>query len=708
LNYIGIYLANVSKNFNFKIKYSFSKSIKKYKMPNRLIEASSPYLLQHANNPVDWYPWGAEALEKARNEDKPIIVSIGYSACHWCHVMEHECFENEKLAGIMNEYFVCIKVDREERPDIDQIYMDAVQNMGIRGGWPLNVFLNSSTEPFYGGTYFPPHNWQNILEQIHFAYQNHRQQIDESAKGFTNSLNRSEFEKYNLYVDNSDFSVEHLEKIFEKISKNFDTVWGGMNKVPKFPMPSNYFFLLRIWKETGNQQALDHVIFTLKKMALGGIYDQIGGGFARYSTDREWFLPHFEKMLYDNAQLISLYAEAYLITKEPILKEVVYQTINFVERELSNSNGGFYAALDADSEGEEGKFYVWTKPEIIQILKEDADLFCNYYQVTEIGNWENGLNILCANLSKEEFALANNLDIKGFKSQIEKLNHKLWIERAKRVPPSLDDKILTSWNALMLNGLVDAYRVFDEPHFLELAKKNADFISKNLFLNNSDFENELLHSFRNEKASIKGFLEDYAFVIQAFTNLYQATFEEKWLVVAKKLTETTLVDFYDENEALFYFTSAKAEKLIARKKEVFDNVIPSSNSVMALNLYLLGKLFDSDSYIELSKTMLGNIFSLLDSDPNYLSNWGVFLTYLIQFTKEVAISGSDFLKFRMEIDKIYHPNKVLSGTNDKSSLPILKNRDSFGSDTYIFICEGKKCFLPVKDILQATNLIKLC
>ncbi|MDX2189194.1 MAG: thioredoxin domain-containing protein [Bacteroidota bacterium] len=557
------------------------------KFTNALINSSSPYLLQHAHNPVNWYPWEEATLLKAKTENKPIIVSIGYSACHWCHVMEHESFENETVAKVMNENFICIKVDREERPDVDQIYMDAVHTMGLRGGWPLNVFLTSDALPFYGGTYFPVQSWISVCKQVATAYNNHYLEVLQSAESFQKSLNKSELQRLNLIKETEKFDVSLLELAFNKSSISFDVEWGGSGKAPKFPMPSNYIFLLRIWHQTRNQKALQQVVLTLKRMALGGIYDQVGGGFARYSTDREWFVPHFEKMLYDNAQLLSLYSEAYVATREPLFKRVVYETIEFVQQELTSHEGAFYSALDADSEGVEGKYYVWTNSEFNELLKEDYEFASDFYGIEAKGNWEHDFNILFCQKTLEEYCQENELSFDLYEIILKEIKNKLRFARNQRIKPGLDDKTLASWNGLMMNGLIDAYRAFDEENFLQMAIKNGNFIIQKM-KNGSG----LWHTFKDGKASIMGFLEDYAFVIQAFINLYEATFDEHWLVQAKLLMDYVLENFIDTEEIFLFFTDKNAEKLIARKKEIYDNVIPSSNSTMAINLWQLYTKWD--------------------------------------------------------------------------------------------------------------------
>ncbi|MDZ7898170.1 MAG: thioredoxin domain-containing protein [Arcicella sp.] len=656
---------------------------------NRLQSETSPYLLQHAQNPVDWFPWGAEALAKAKDENKPILVSIGYSACHWCHVMEHESFEKGEVAEVMNRHFVSIKIDREERPDIDAIYMDAVQAMGVQGGWPLNVFLMPDGKPFYGGTYFPKQNWIKLLEAVHNGFTNNQTELQNSAEGFTENMLFKDSEKYGLVAENQSFMDEDLKMMYQKLSQTFDTEWGGFERSPKFPMPSVWQFLLRYYSPLHGRGVGGEVLQTLNKMAIGGIYDQLGGGFARYSVDGEWFCPHFEKMLYDNGQLVSLYAQAYTLTQEPLYKEVVYETIAWLEREMTSPVGGFYSALDADSEGVEGKFYVWTYQEIEGILGEKAEEFCKNYQVSKQGNWEHGVNILW----KKEATL--NAD---FKESIERLMAK----RAERIRPGLDDKILCSWNGLMINGLVDAYRAFGEEDFLKLALNNAHFIKDN-FLK----DDKLSHSYKNGETKIQGFLEDYASVIEAYTNLYQATFDENWLHLAEKLTLYVCDNFWDGEDEFFYFTDENAEELIARKKEIFDNVIPSSNSMMARNLYTLGVLLDREDFKDLSILMLSKMKNLLLKNVDYLTNWACLATQMTSPTAEIAIVGKDVMVFRKEIDLKFYPNKVLSGTQTKSNLPLLENRTSKGNETQIFVCYNKTCLLPIDSVEDAFGQLGL-
>lgn len=664
---------------------------------NPLINESSPYLLQHAHNPVDWHPWNEEAFEKARRENKPVLVSIGYSACHWCHVMERECFENEKLAGLMNEHFVNIKVDREERPDIDQIYIEAVQIMGFRGGWPLNVFITPDGKPFYGGTYFPAENWESVLTQISNVWKNNPEKVNESAGQAAKALDKSDVERLGIQIpEHKQFNTSDIETAWQQLASNMDQKHGGMNRAPKFPLPKNFLFILRYWYLTKNEQALEQLKLTLDKMALGGIYDQIGGGFARYSTDEVWLVPHFEKMLYDNGQLLSLYAEAYTATREPLYKKVIEETIQFTEREMMDHEGGFYSALDADSEGEEGKFYVWEKQEVKAILGTDAEKFCNYYNISERGNWENGKNILNADLKPEDFAKEHNLNADEFRKYLDEQRRKLLKARSNRIRPALDDKILASWNGLMLNGIVDAYRALEHDHFLDIAEKNANFL-----INYMKKGMKLYHKYKNGEASVNGYLEDYATVAEALINLYEATFEEKWLYEANELIQYAIEHFYDKDEGYFYFTADNSEQLIVRKKELLDNVVPASNSVMAHNLFRAGILMDEASYRSKADAMLAGITGLFKKEPGALANWGILLSNNADTFYEIAITGKEANAYRAYIDRHYKPNKIFTGTETESELPLLKDREKINDQTTIYVCVDQACQLPVNDADKA-------
>jgi len=663
---------------------------------NRLTEASSPYLLQHAHNPVDWFPWGEEALEKAKEEDKPIIVSIGYSACHWCHVMERESFENEDIAAIMNEHFVCIKVDREERPDVDQVYMDAVQAMGLQGGWPLNAFLLPDQRPFYGGTYFPPQGWAQLCNQIGKVFKEQRSELEKSAAGFMQTLGRSEVEKYGLNSIDGQFTKEKLSLMAKKFAENFDLNKGGNNRAPKFPMPVTYRFLLREGVINQNQESLDHVERTLNHMAWGGLYDQVGGGFTRYSTDMDWFVPHFEKMLYDNGQLLTLYSEAFQVFKHPLYKQIVLQTIDWLEREMTSPEGGFYSALDADSEGEEGKFYLWKDIDFETLLGPDADLMIDYYNITS-GNWEPDKNIPFRSASNEEFASAHDIEIDELEDIIKSTNLKLLQARSERVRPGLDDKILTGWNGLILKGLCDAFAVFGEANFLQLALKNAYFL-----LENMHHEGRLQRNFKNGKASIDGYLEDYAAVIQGFIALYEVTFDEAWLQHADQLVKTTLTEFYHPKEELFFFTANSAEALIARKKEIFDNVIPSSNALMATNLYHLGMLLERQDYIDKSDIMLKRVDRIVNMAPQDLAHWATLYTQRTYPTAEIVLVSEHPVKEIHTLHDSFIPNRIVAGKKPgiHSSLPLLEERELVNQQTTFYLCYNKACQLPVNDPKQ--------
>jgi uncharacterized protein YyaL (SSP411 family) len=671
---------------------------------NRLGHETSPYLLQHAHNPVDWYPWGPEALARAQAEQKPIIVSIGYAACHWCHVMERESFENEQVARVMNDYFVCIKVDREERPDVDQIYMDAVQAMGIQGGWPLNVMLTPEAKPFYGGTYFPPGNWVKLLENIAQAYASeHRAELEGSAERFAQVLQTSELEKYGA-VDNAasaSVSDEEFKLLVYNLGLRFDRERGGTSRAPKFPMPSIWRFLLRTYHITGSQNVLNQVNLTLREMAWGGIYDQVGGGFARYSVDAEWLVPHFEKMLYDNGQLLSLYSEAYQVTRDPLYREVVFQTVGWVRRELTNPEGGFYSSLDADSEGEEGKFYVWTREELQKALGTEEALAAAYYECTGLGNWEHGRNILHRRQSDADFAVEHGLEPHVLAKLIHGWQQKLLAVRTHRVRPGLDDKVLTGWNALMLSGLVAAYRAFGEAELLALALRNAEFIQQNLRQGP-----RLYRTWKNGRATINGFLEDYALVIEAYISLYEATFAESWLREAEELMSYVLANFFDDAEQQFFYTDASAEPLIARKKELFDNVIPGSNSVMAHNLLRLGRHLENAQYQALAATMLGRVQSLVVKEPQHLTNWASLYVALVRPGAEVAISGLQAEEFRRELSQHFLPTDILGGTLTSSSLPLLEGWAAT-ADTTIYVCRNRACQLPVHSVGEALAQLAL-
>lgn len=670
------------------------ENTKKHRFTNKLIHESSPYLLQHAHNPVNWFPWGDEALEKARTENKMLIISIGYAACHWCHVMEHESFEDEAVAKIMNDHFVAIKVDREERPDVDQVYMNAAYLISGRGGWPLNALALPDGKPFFAGTYYPKKDWMKVLDYfIDFQIKNPEALAEEAEKI---TLGIQSIEHVSLNKEPVSLSLDELHEIFNNWKPSIDFVKGSGKRAPKFAMPSNWEFLLNYHFLSQNEDALKAVITTLDNMAYGGIYDQIGGGFSRYSTDVDWLVPHFEKMLYDNAQLVSLYSHAFQLTKNPLYKQVVYETIGFVARELTSSEGGFYASLDADSEGEEGKFYVWTKKEIDAVLGDNQMIFNDYYNCSSEGSWEHGKNILHRKKSIHEIARKHNCTIEEVQKIVENGKSALLKVRSKRIRPGLDDKILTSWNALMLKAYADAYRAFGEEEFLRAAIKNAEFICRNAIAE----DNGMTRNYKNETSTIPALLDDYAFTISGFIALYQATFDEKWLFRAKTLVGYTIEHFFEAESGMFYYTHNQYSTLIARKMEISDNVIPASNSEMAGNLFTLSLYFDNEEYKQMAKQMLKNVHNEITHNISYYANWGIVATRFIQEPFEVAIVGNACESIRKELDENYLPHVILLGGKEEGGLGLLQNKLIHGQTT-IYVCRNRTCKKPVTDVAEA-------
>ena len=665
---------------------------------NALVNESSPYLLQHAHNPVNWNPWGPAALEQAKKEDKLLIISIGYAACHWCHVMEEESFEDTTIARIMNEHFVAIKVDREERPDVDDVYMTACQ-MASEGscGWPLNAFALPDGRPVWAGTYFPKGKWKNILEYFTQLYQEDRQKLEDYAGRLTEGIQLSG--RPRPVTEEALFSEEVLAGVVEAFLSSIDFKKGGRQGAPKFPAPNNYEFLLQHHHLTGNKRALEAVTVTLDNIASGGIYDHLGGGFARYSTDAEWKAPHFEKMLYDNAQLVSLYSKAYLVTQKERYREVALETLKFVERELTSPEGGFYSSLDADSEGEEGKFYTWQKTEIDSILADERQsaVFCDYYQVKKGGNWEK-TNILYPGNDTDKILTEYNLKPDELQQLLSQARQKLFEARSQRIRPRLDDKILTSWNALMLQGYLDAYRAFAEPAFLDRALKSGQFLLDKVLRE----DNRLDRNYKDGQSSINGFLDDYAFTIHAFISLYENTFDEQWLQRAESLAQYALTHFLDEESGLFFYTSNLDPPLIARKMETEDNVIPASNSAMARALHRLGTLLYNKDYLETSTNMLQSMAPRFTAtaQPQYFSNWcGLYADLAFPYY-EIAIVGPDYETLRDGLMARYLPNAVLLGGMDEGELELLKGKLQEG-ETFIYVCKQNVCKLPVQSVEEA-------
>lgn len=652
---------------------------------NRLKYETSPYLLQHKDNPVHWYSWGDEALKTARTEDKVILLSIGYSACHWCHVMEHECFEDREVAALMNAHFINIKVDREERPDIDHIYMEALQNMGVRGGWPLNVFLLPGGEPFYGGTYFPKSRWMEALAGVLNVFQHRREEVMTSGRSFVNSLNTKDSDKY-LFGKPSDSSIytkEEQAELSEKLAKDFDAEDGGMNRAPKFPMPSLWNMICHLGHLTGNPYLKEHLEFTMGRMVLGGIFDHLGGGWTRYSVDSYWKVPHFEKMLYDNGQLMHLYSTVAARSDHRLLYQwAVDKTFNWLLREMNEENGGLFSALDADSEGEEGKFYVWTKAETEEVLGEAAARFMEEYGIVKEGNWEHGNNLLHLEHLPAQW------------DEIRESHEKLLEVREKRVYPGLDNKVITSWNALMISGMAARSKTFGSD--LRFAREKLDYLNRELTFSSRNEEGDIALGVFHQagERKIHGFLDDYAALIRANTDMYAVSFDERYLETARQLCQYVMANFYDQEEGLFYYTDVEGEKLIARKKELFDNVIPSSNSMMAKSLYFTGRYTGVPAYTELARQLFAKLKPLTLQDPKWLSNWTDLGLILSQRQVEVVVTGPDYREWIGVLwQRDVSPATLYFGAADKSTLPVFENR--FTGTNTIYTCEDYVCSMPV-------------
>jgi len=661
------------------------------KKSNALIHESSPYLRQHAYNPVNWVSWSTEAFSKAVAEDKLVLISIGYSSCHWCHVMEKESFEDDSVAKLMNDHFVCIKVDREERPDVDDIYMTAVQLMTGQGGWPLNCFALPDGRPVFGGTYFPKGNWMNILNQLHESYVSDKRKFTEYAEQLTNGVANSEV--IDVPIELAEFDAERLDEMVINWQRSFDLIHGGPNRAPKFPMPNNYEFLMAYAHLNGDTATMNHVDLSLRKMAMGGIYDQIGGGFSRYSTDTLWKVPHFEKMLYDNAQLVSLYSKAFQRTGDNLYREVVFETIAWLKREMMSPEGSFYSALDADSEGEEGKFYVWNEADLKKALGRKYDFAKSYYGIGPLTEWE-GNHILMQASDDVKYAQLNNISASQLEELKSYISEKLMSVRDKRIRPGLDDKSLTAWNAMMIVGLCDAYDAFGDQEFLSSAIGTANWITQKQI----GADGILKHTFKDNESKIDGFLDDYAFTIEAFVRLYEVTFDEVWLTKAKLLSDVAIRYFLEPKSNMFYYTSSSGEQLIARKMEIADNVIPSSNSCLARVLYKLGILLENKTYKSISEQMLANVYDGMEQNGSAYSNWGLLALMMNETYYEVAITGTDCKKKRNELAKAYLPNAILMG-GTQSELPFLRGK--FLDETTIFICVENMCKKPTGDVSEA-------
>jgi uncharacterized protein YyaL (SSP411 family) len=667
-----------------------------HKHTNSLIQASSPYLLQHAHNPVNWLEWNEETLLKAKNEDKMILISIGYSACHWCHVMEHESFENEEVAELMNKNFICIKVDREERPDIDQIYMDAVQLLTGRGGWPLNCFALSDGRPLHGGTYFPIEQWKKTLQSIADFYQDRKVEAFEYAAELTNGINKLD---QIIPAENSEIKLETIQNAVENWSKNFDLTYGGYNWAPKFPMPNNWQFYLQYYQFSNNELLLEAVTQTLDGMANGGIFDQIEGGFARYSTDVYWKAPHFEKMLYDNGQLMGLYAQAFQLTKNPLYKNIIYKTHQFLQHELTHESGLFYSALDADSEGIEGKYYIWTRQELVEYLGENEPLFSLYYSVDAYGNWEHGASILYKTRTIEELEKITGKNSFEIEAIIENCNDILLDERNKKTKPGLDDKVITSWNSLMISGYCETYKALNDKLFFNAAQKALDSILAILWVNN-----QLFRIYKNGKISIHGFAEDYACLTKALIDFYQISFDEKYLQKANELMEFSIKYFYSDEKKLFYFKSNTDTALIARKLDLTDDVIPSANSIFGHCLQALSFYFSNDNYEKMLDEMLNLVQQKFAKNTSSYTNWMQLSLNKIQGVKQIVIIGNDAENFMQQLQKHYLPNTLFAIAKQNTSIPLLKDKTTIAGKTAIYVCSDKTCGIPVFSVADIVNI----
>ena len=690
---------------------------------NRLINESSPYLLQHAHNPVDWYPWGEEALQQARLQNKVILVSIGYSACHWCHVMERESFEDETVAGIMNEHFINIKIDREERPDLDHIYMDAVQAISGSGGWPLNVFLTPGAEPFYGGTYFLPlraynrPSWTEVLNNIHAAWLSKEDEISTQAKTLIEHLQKSNdlAQLSKKDTDATAFSTTDCDVAFNSIMKSADREWGGFGNAPKFPQTFTIQYLLQYHHYTGNAEALQQALLSLDKMLQGGIYDHVGGGLARYSTDKEWLAPHFEKMLYDNALLVNVLCDAFQLTKDPNYEKAIRQVIGFVERELMHDQGGFYSALDADSEGEEGKYYVWKKHEIDALLGDDASLFCEYFDVSEKGNWfegqhthdpgsaEAGKNILRILKPAASFAAEKEIAPDAFEIKIAACLAVLLQERNRRKRPLLDDKILLNWNSLMLTALCKAASAIGSVQYRDLAEKTFVFLMQNFAEKD---EIEFKHTYKNKEAKYPAFLDDYAYLIQSCIHLQEITSDHSYLTTAKRLCTYVISNFAEEGTGFFFFTNSTQKDVIMRKKEVYDGAVPSGNSVMAENLFYLGVIFDRSDWQKQAEKISGSVRM---ATTRYATSFGVWASVLMRQlygVREIAITGKDHECLRDELLQQYLPGKILQCSGfPQNSFPLLEGKN-YDTEGLIYLCKNRACLAPVDTLEKLFLLLK--
>ncbi|MGH7771600.1 MAG: thioredoxin domain-containing protein [Candidatus Binatia bacterium] len=678
---------------------------------NQLIHETSPYLLQHAHNPVDWHPWGEEAFQKAKTESKPVLLSIGYSACHWCHVMEQESFENEEIAALMNDNFVNIKVDREERPDLDEIYMNAVQMLTGRGGWPMTVFLTPEGKPFYGGTYFPPEDrygvpgFPKILKAVAEAYRERPQEVEKSVEQILNALNRPS----NFQESQRPFSRDTMAQSAEQLSQAYDPDYGGLGRAPKFPNAGVFEFFLRHYRLSKNRHFLEMVTHTLTKMAEGGIYDHLGGGFHRYSVDEKWLVPHFEKMLYDNAQLIRTYVQVFCLTQEPLFKRVVEETLGYLLREMLHPEGGFYSTQDADSEGEEGKFFIWSPEEIMRIVGEEAsEILCRTYDVSDFGNFE-GKNILHPILTLEQSAKLFKRDLKEIQGMMAEAKTKLFQEREKRVKPFRDEKILISWNGLMLSGLAEASKISPDARYLQAAEKTVNFIFTKMFEGGL-----LLHTCKDGQAKLHGYLDDYAFLIVGLLDLYEASLERSTLEQALQLAETMIREFWDDIEGAFFYTGKSHEQLISRTKPAFDGSIPSGNSIATQALLRLYHYTGREDYLKRAEKVLRLYYDAMEKQPFGFAHMLSALDFYLEKPKEIVLVGEkkdratqDLLS---KIHSLYLPNKTLQlvapGESLKKTSPLLEGKTQLNGKPTVYVCHNFTCSQPVTEWEELKKLLE--
>ena len=678
---------------------------------NELIHESSPYLQQHAHNPVQWYPWGEKALQLSKTLDKPILISIGYSACHWCHVMERESFEDKQTAVVMNEFFINIKIDREERPDLDNIYMEAVQILTGSGGWPLNVFLTPDGLPFYGGTYFPPEtkynrpSWKDVLFFINDIWINRRQDVLEQANKLTTQINsvsesfKNKFANSQANLIKSDFSDYFFLQIRNKIMGQADTKFGGFGKAPKFPQSFSIRFLLMYSHFYKDEIAKAHALFSLTSLMNGGINDQLAGGFARYSTDDEWLVPHFEKMLYDNALITDALCDAFKITGDEIYKDGIEQTLTFCFEIMQNNGGGYYAALDADSEGVEGKFYVWHQEEIENILQDDAALFCKYYGVEKKGNWEHN-NILHIKTPLSKFAIQEGIEIESCKLKLKNAVSQLITVRNERIHPAIDDKIILSWNALLLGALCNASATLQEQMYMDKAIVLYEFIIDNFTEDGTIF----YHTYKKGEKKQLAFLDDYAFLINACIALQEITGDEKYIEKAKQLTEYVLENFKSAENVLFYYTEINQKDVIIRKVEIYDSAIPSGNSVMAVNLIYLSRIFEKNEWEELAQSMFLVLKQFTEKYPSTFAIWASIMLKHFRGLKEIVVTGQGLHQLRTEILKYYIPDMVFQSSIVEKKYPLLKSKE-YKNHGLIYVCENFSCAEPIDSIKEFDKII---